>query len=362
MIGVGEVAGALDPASLKRPVFKLSSAGVPLPEELLKSCVGVSVNLNSNQPGSFSLQVNDPELRWIRAADGLLQEGQRIEIALGYDLDARRVFAGTIVAVGADLDDGGGLMIQVQGFDALHAGTRETDYQRFLDEESDTVIVQQLATNVLGLARVSIALDGSRSGPRFRQNISAFQFLEQLAGEYGCTFWVEDDTLFFRPEREGGVPIPLRRRVDLTAFSVRLSTAGQVAEVEARTWDTTQKATVVATARASNAFKYTGSLSSAGAQQAFRGVSGNSKRVMFANIRAASHEDAQRFADAELRRLRRSLITGDAATVGNPAIRVGSMVVIGDMGRFSGEYVVDSVRHQLNEGGYRTSFQIRQAL
>jgi phage protein D len=292
----------------------------------------------------------------------LFQEGQQIEIALGYGFDLRPVFAGSIVAVGADLDDGGGLMIHVQGFDALHAATRESDYEKFLDEESDSVIVQRIASNVLGLGKTSISLPGSRNGARFKENISAFQFLEQLAREYGCMFWVEDETFFFRPERVGGAPIVLRRRVDLVSFSVRLSTAGQVAEVEARGWDTVQKAAVSATARASDSFSFTGKLSAAGTQQAFRGASGNSKRVLFANIHAATHEEAQRFADAELRRLRRNLVTGDAATVGNPDIHVGSTVIIDDMGRFSGEYVVDSVRHQINSGGFRTSFEIRQAL
>jgi phage protein D len=349
-------------SGISRPVFRISSEGVPLPEELLRACVSVSVSLNANQPGSFALQIDDPQLRWIRATDGLLQEGRRIEISLGYGLDLRSVFSGSIVSVGADLDDSGGLTIQVYGFDALHGATRESDYEKFLDEESDDLIVQKIATNVLGLVKTSVALQGSRNAPRFKGNVSAFQFLEDLAREYGCRFWVEDETLFFRPEREGGLPIHLRRRVDLSAFSVRLSTAGQLAEVEARAWDTTQKAAIVATARASNSFRYTSKLSAAGTEQASRGASGKSKRVLFANIQANTHEEAQRFADAELRRLRRNLITGDGATVGNPAIRVGTVLFVDDFGRFSGEYVVESARHEMNQGGYRTSFEVRQAL
>lgn len=356
-----DLASSFETSGISRPVFRLSSAGVPLPQELIASCVGVTVSLNNNRPGSFSLQVNDPQLRFITAADGLLQEGLPIEIALGYGFDVRPVFAGSIVAVGADLDDGGGMAIQVQGFDALHTATRDSDYQKFLDEESDAVIVQRIASSVLGLGLTSISLSGSRNGPRFKENITAFQFLEQLASEYGCMFWVENNTLFFRPERTGGAPILLRRRVDLTAFSVRLSTAGQVAEVEARAWDTAQKTAITATARASDSFNFTGKLSAAGRHQAFRGADGNSRRVLFASIHAATHEEAQRFADAELKRLQRNLVTGDGATVGNPDVRVGSTVIIADMGRFSGEYLVDSVRHQINSSGYRTSFEIRQA-
>ena len=83
---------------------------------------------------------------------------------------------------------------------------------------------------------------------------------------------------------------------------------------------------------------------------------------MFASIHASTHEEAQRFADAELRRLRRNLITGDGATVGNPSLRVGTILFVDDFGRFSGEYVVESARHEINQGGYRTSFQVRQAL
>jgi phage protein D len=173
---------------------------------------------------------------------------------------------------------------------------------------------------------------------------------------------VEDGTLFFRQEREGGIPIPLRRRFDLMAFSVRLTTAGQVAEVEARAWDTTQKKAIVATARADDSSGYVSKLSAAGAEQASRGASGKSRRVLFSGIRASTQEEAQRFADGELRRLRNNLVIADGTTLGNPAIRIGSTLLIGDMGRFSGEYIVQSVRHSLDESGFRTSFQARQPL
>jgi phage protein D len=345
---------------ISRPAFRLSSAGVPLPEELLRSCLRVSVHLAANQPGSFSLEINDPQLVWIRAAGGLLQEGQRVEIALGYGFDLRPVFSGAIAAVGADLDDGGGLIVHVQGFDALHEATRESDYEKFLDEESDALILQKIATNVLGLPKTSIEVQGSRNAPRLKRNVSALQFLEGLAREYGATFWVEDDTFMFRPEREGGLPILLRRGVDLSAFSVRLSTVGQVAEIEARAWDTTQKQPIVATARANSSFSYMSKLSAAGADRTARGASGNSKRVLFADIQATTQEETQRFADAEMQRLQRNLITADGATVGNPGIHVGSTLIVDDFGRFSGDYMVDSVSHEIGQSGYRTSFHARQ--
>jgi phage protein D len=348
--------------AISRPQFRLASSNGPLPLELMRACSGVSIKLAANRPGSFSLAINDPKMRWIRASDGPLQEGQRIDIALGYGQDMRPVFSGSIVSVGADLDDGGGFMIHVQGFDALHEASRESDYERFLDQESDSVIIAKIAAGVLGLPNSSIVLKGGRSRPRFKQNVSALQFLEELAGEYGCMFWVENETLYFRPEREGGLPVELRRGIDLISLSVRLSTAGQVAEVEARSSSTSQKTQIVAVARASVSFPGIGKLSAAGVEQTTRGASGNARKVLHANIDATTQEEAQRYAEAELRRLRMNLVTGDGATIGNPEIRVGTVLSFSeaDLGRFHGHYFVDSVRHDLNESGYRTSFQMRQ--
>jgi len=187
-------------------------------------------------------------------------------------------------------------------------------------------------------------------------------FLSELAKEYGCYFWVENDTFFFRPEREGAQPIHLRRRVNLIAFSVRLSTAGQVEEVEARAWDTSQKTQISTTAKSSVLFPKMSNLSAVGKDRISRAYSGSTKRVIFAQNDGTTMEETQRFAESELRRLWKNLVTGDGSTIGNPAIRVGSILSIDDLGRFSGEYVVESARHELNQSGYRTSFQVRQHL
>ena len=353
---------SLAPQRISRPRFHLTAGDVPLPLELLRACMSVSVTLAANRPAAFSIAVNDPQMIWIGMQDGLLQEGRSIDIAVGYGFELKSIFSGAVIAVGADLSEGGGFVVQVQGFDALHKAARESRYEQFAENESDSAIIRKIAQDVLGLRNVSVQLQGTRSRRRFRKNTTALELLDELATEYGCRFWVESDTLFFRPERVGSDTIALRRRLDLISLSVRLSTAGQVEEVEARTWDSANKKQITATARASELFPATDTLSSAGIDQTRRGASGNSKRVLHAEIDATTQEEAQRYAEAELRRLRRNLLTADAEVIGNPAIRVGTVVALSpaDVGRFHGEYIVDSARHDVDRNGYRTFLQMRR--
>jgi phage protein D len=341
------------------PAFAVEAEGVPLPVDLSAAIASVSVTLNANQPSAVSLEVHDPRLHWIDAVSGLLQEGRRINVSMGYGRALRPMIAADIVALDADLDDSGGLLIHVHGFDALHRASRGSEYEQSLDGESDSIIVQKIARNVLGL-NAAVSLQGGRSRRRLKSNVTTLQYLEQLASEYGCVFWVDDGLLHFQRDPLG-VRIPLRRRVNLAALSVRLSTAGQVGEVEARAWDTTQKQEIVAVARAAGSPAYAATLSIAGLEQTLQ-AGASSKRVLFAGIDATTQEEAQRFADNELQRLRRNLVTAEGSTIGNPEIRVGTSLVIVEFGRFSGEYVVESARHVLDQGGYKTSFQARQYL
>ena len=130
------------------PSFEVKVAGSPLPEQVARRITRVLVTEPQDPPSHFSLQLHDPGLELIGAADGLFAEGARIEIGLGYVGDVRPMFRGRITAVTAQFPDSGPPAVDVEGTDDLHQLTRGTAHDRF--EEADSDIVRKMVADRAG--------------------------------------------------------------------------------------------------------------------------------------------------------------------------------------------------------------------
>lgn len=341
------------------PAFQVFIEGLPLPPAILKSVMQVSINQVTNGPSSFSLQINDPDFKLINAADMLLAEGKRLEIFVGYTGSTKKLIEGEITALGAELDESGGLSIQVEGFDALHRATRGTQFREFRPDQTDGQIVAEIARELKLNAKVGLTV--TRQAHRIQNHVSNFAFINELADSNGFSFWVEKNTLFFQARREGSQVIVSRGK-NLLSFSTRLTTAGHVQAVEVRGWDVSRKEPVSARALINQAPEYNAKLSLTGLLQIKGQSSKSSERVIFTDGSVKSAAEAKARADAEITKQRRNLLTADGSSIGNVDIQPGSTVLLNNMGRFSGSYVVNSARHAISESGYRTTFEMSQYL
>lgn len=339
------------------PTFEVRVEGVPLLAPFLKAITSVSVDQVTNQPCSFTLQVNDPKFALVDAVQGIFAEGKRVEIFMGYARATQAMIAGEITSIGADLDEGGGLTLNVEGFDGLHAGTRGTEYREFRDEQTDSDIVREIASDMQ--LNASADPTGPRHGRQIQNNVSNLEFIEHLAKANGFFFWVEGDTLSFKGSRVGA-RVHVTRGKNLISFSTRLSTSGQTSAVEVRGWDAAQKKAFSARAVTTQSQAYAVMLSATGQAQINGIGSYRSERVIYADGKVRTIAEAQKLADAELAEQGRALLTASGSAIGNPDIRVGSILILENMGRFAGDYVVETVRHDINQSGYRTSFTVRQ--
>lgn len=352
------------PQSILVPDYTVLVEGIPLPHAVRQSIVAVSVTQQANQPASFHLQMNDPQFLLVDAAQGLLVEGRRVEIAMGYKGNTLPMMEGEITALGIELEESGGLTLNVEGFDGLHAGTRGTGYRQFREDQSDSAIVREIAGEMLPTAVVDET--GPRNGERIQHNVTNLEYLQELAGFHNFQLWVEGRTLFFVRHRPGP-PAVFSRGMNLISFSTRLSTAGHVGEVEIRGWDVARKEPLVGRAKAAQSFDYMKALSPTGLTQIISkalGLGTNAgKQVIHAQGQVNSLGEAQAMADAVMAEQRRNLLSANGSVIGDPKVRVGSIVTLGNMGRFSLQpYVIEQVTHQINQSGYRTSFEMRQFL
>ena len=343
------------------PDYAIAVEGVPLPRAVRQGIVSVSVTQQENLPASFHMQVNDPQFLLIDAAQGLFTEGRRVEIAMGYVGDTLPMIEAEITAIGIDLDESGGLTLHVEGFDGLYAGTRGTGYRQFREDQSDSAIVREIASDMLP----SVVVDetGPRSAGRIQHNMSDLEYLQELTKFHGFQLWVEGRTLYFMRSRPASSGV-FARGANLIAFSTRLSTAGQVGEIEVRGWDATRKEAVKASASPQKTGDWLKALSTTGLARVIgSGAPGGArKRVIHAQGKVNSIAEAQDAADAAMLEQSRSLLSASGSVVGNPSLRVGSTIALSNMGRFSLDpYRIEQLTHRIDQSGYRTSFEMRVA-
>lgn len=337
-------------------LMRISSNGVPL-EEAERDCIAaVTVVSASKQQASFSLELNDPLFGMIAPGTGRFCEGNLLEIALGNeDAELTTVICGTINAINLDLDEEDGLRIVVEGHDALSAAAAGNVVTRYQEQWSDFQILQNI-TETLAL---TLAVDATthqemvavRPRPRFQSGQNNLAFMVELAEEYGCDFWVSDRTLHFCREAPGKDKLVLSGGNNLFRIAIRLSTSGQVSAVETLAWDTQSAEIRHARDDGKDLRAYRGSMSPAARDRLDR-------EALVRRFSARDQEEAERRSKVEMRRMAQQFVSIEGTTTGTPAMGVGSVALLEKMGRFDGEYLVQTVRHQVDKDGFRTHFTL----
>ena len=343
------------------PTFEMAVNRVPLPPPIAKTVLEVSVTERLDPPNQFSFRLNDPELKLIDARAGPFTEGSRVEISIGFVGHTRKLLTGEISVLTADFPSGGPATLQVDGFDLLHRLTRGTFYRTFEGPTPDSglpdsEIVAQVAAEMQLVP--SVDPTAPRKEPRVQHHTTNLGFLEELAEADGFYLWVDGDTLYFKRQRPAPNTIRLEWGKTLQSFSPRLSTAGQVNAIEVRGWDPVQKQTF--SARAERSAARTAGLAATGQQQLAQGAGGRSELVI-ADAPVSSAQEAQAYAEAVLALQEQTFVTGNGTSVGQPDMRVGTLLELSGIGRFSGTYVVEQATHSVGAGGYQTTFQVRSS-
>jgi uncharacterized protein len=217
-------------------------------------------------------------------------------------------------------------------------------------------LITSADAGVLALAGLGLC----EERPRFQYKQSDYDFLRQLATEYGLDMWVDGRVLNLR------VPVPrlpssgleLRWGASLLEFTPRVTNVGQILSVSLRLW--------VESLRTQFAIEvsWDGERLRVGVRPATFGTETPASPATLAlpDIPLDSPLDAIKWALAELRRRVNSRVTGRGSAVGDPRFRAGQVIALSGLGsRFSAtNYRLTSVVHTIDGGGYRTSFDVRQ--
>jgi phage protein D len=221
--------------------------------------------------------------------------------------------------------------------------------------ENQLVKMPDAATAAVTGAAAALASYQKRP-TRLQYRKSDLDFLRAMAAEYGIDLWLDGRVLYFKIQAPGLPPpqVELRRGASLVEFTARLSTVGQVAGVRAQVYVESLRTQVGVEAG------WDGSRLSVRVVPVY-GQAGSGVYFDLPGVPVDQPVEAIRLAVAELRRRLNSRVTGRGTAVGDPRLRVGSVVALTGMGSFSGEnYRLTSVTHVLDGSGYRTGFEVRQ--
>jgi phage protein D/phage baseplate assembly protein gpV len=338
-----------DDALLDLCTIKLNGADAP--EELLGAIEEVVVEDDVNLPNVMTLRIVDQSLEWIDHAS--LAIGTEMEVLMGRGEARDRIGIGEIVALELDQRPGTARVV-VQAFDRahrLHRGRHVRTFQKVTDAD----VVSRIAQD----AGLQVDSDASSNQHEYviQDNLSDYSFLSERALLAGVELSVDDKTVRFkRPNGATAQPVELSWDEGLREFSVRLTAADQVSEVEVRGWDPTQKRAISSTASDSQAAP------SIGVQPGdIRSSAFGSATALVTERPVKDAAQAQAIAQAALDHAVGAIVRADGVTTGDPRVRAGTRVSIQGMGtRLSGTYDVTSTTHVCSPStGYETRFSIR---
>ncbi|CAN5548845.1 VgrG-related protein [soil metagenome] len=342
---------------------ELTVDGAPLAADVVPALIRVIVDSHLHLPDMFVLQFRDTEREVVRRAN--ISFGSRIEVSATADGDGTlsRLISGEVTAL-EQQTDGTGTSTIVRGYDQSHRLSRGRHTRTFADT-TDADIVRRIGGEA-GLSIGEVSGDGPTYTHVSQLNLTDWEFLRSRAHETGHEVSVHDGALNWRRPADSGTapsgsddllspaaPHELLLGRDLHRFSPRVSAAEQVSEVQVRSWDPTQKQTIVGSAQASCSSAGVG----IGPAQLAKTFSASPFVVVDRPVTSQGEADALAAAVAD--HIAGVHAEAEATAHGDPLLRPGQAVRIGGVGwPHDGNYVVTTARHTYDDGGYRTEFTV----
>jgi uncharacterized protein len=349
------------------PDFELELQGQPIPADLRASVT--KVHFEESLEAADRVEVEFAN-QWLRLLDNpLFDLGTSMQLSVGYrPTGITPVFKGNVSGVDPVFPASGMPTITISAHDymfRLTEGSKERSFPWFLPDSVIAVIVAGesfLITEPDRAAAVVGALNVFNHRPRSQYKQSDYDFLRQMAAEYGFDMWVDGDFMNFRfllselPPPE----IELTWGKSLVEFSPHHTSIGELAAVTLKVWIQEIKTELAVQARWDGdtlSFRVIPAMYAEMHETLGAGIG-------IPDIPLDNPVDAVKWVLSDLRRRVNNRTTGKGTALGDPRLRVGQVITLSGLGQtFSGSnYRLTSVSHTLDSSGYRTGFEVRKEL
>jgi phage protein D len=349
---------AQEEQSASVPGLTVRVNGSDVPIEAKADITRVSVEESLDSASTFAIELGNwdmdrQQVTWSDAA--LFQPGGVVEIQMGYVGALETVIVGEITGLELSFLEQARALLTVRGYDRLHRLRRGRRTRSYL-QTKDSDVARQLASD---LGMTPDVEDSGEVHPYLLQmNQTDIDFLLARARAIGYEVLVEDKTLRFRKiKNDRTQTITLSFTHGLMTFYAYLSTADQVSQVTVRGWDPRTKQALVGQARATDLpATMRGTQVGPAAVQSLFGP----RTLTVVEQPIATQNEADLLARGLLNDLALNYIIGEGTAVGDPAIRVGTVIALDGLGkRFNGLYYVTQVAH-IWDGQFITHLRVRR--
>jgi phage protein D len=338
-----------------RPDFSIKIEGLTLAADVRNAVRSLSYDNNIDTADMFNLQLDNAGLRFCDSA--LFDVGKDVEIYMGYEGELEPMMLGEITAINPSFPQSGAPTVTLSGYDKSHRMRTNSPTPRSFKYVNASVIAAQIAIeNKL----VPIVDPAGRIKEWTPQPGSDWALLQELADRNYFQVFVWWDKLYFRFPRPQLEMAVLEWGKNLASFSPRLSLSGQHGIQVVRSYNYQLAQTIVsvlpALAVASDSEDLIERLGSAAMDQLVE-----LGRYVLRGEEVSDHLEGAALAKSILQQILEGLYEGSGSCIGLPQLRAGDMIEIRGLGkRFSGKYRLRRVTHTIDDGGYRTTFEVAQ--
>ncbi len=340
------------------PVAKVFVEG----DDLLKMSIELtSVTVDNTLKGAdqFSFVVNnafDIQKRDFRWLDEVFAFGKRVRIEMGYVDRTELMVLGLITEIKTGFPSGSLPQITVSGFDLSYCMGRGKNSKPWPDMKDSEVITAITAKHKL----TPEVTDTRVKHPRIEQSQeSDLEFITKLADRNGFELYVFDKTLYCSPPfNDKDASFVFEWGHGLTSFTPEINISEQVTQVEVMGWDINTKKEIVGKAKAGQEPGRTGNRKSGG--EIIKSICRDEPPVHRVRQPVYSKEEANRRAEAILKKRAEGFVKGSGEVIGNPLIFVDNIVELKGLGKkFSKKYYLENSSHTVGSSGYKTTFNVK---
>jgi len=335
--------------------FLVKINGSDVPSAFTEDVLRIVVESTLHVPSMFTIELRDPDLKWVD--DALLDLGKAVEISAetGSELgdQTAALFKGEITALEPHFSGEGETRMIVRGYDKSHRLHRGKETRTWLGKK-DSEIASALADE----AGLSVQVDATSVTYDYviQHNESNMEFLLARAERIGYQVHVDDGKLYFiKGEATLGEGPELKLGDTLLSFQPCWSGTHQADKMIVRSWDPVKKEQIESTATPQSSLSQ-GGMTKTGGDAAK--VFGAATEIITA-IPVYSADEAKAVADGLSKDISREYVEAEGLCTGDPRIKAGYTVNITNVGdRFKGKYFCTSATHTYAEGSYETRFSI----
>ncbi len=314
----------------------------------------IIVDNTTRMPSMCTINLYDRSFKFIEGTS--FQLGKAVKIFVR-DAPSRTLFNGEITIIEPVFEDNGRCNLMIHAYDKSHRMHRGKKTRTFTDLDDAAIIKKMLGEN--GLTAGSV--DNPQIVHEFvlQNNQTNMEWIAIRAEQLGYQFYVEDDKFYFKKaDYLGGKRPVLSWGHNLRSFRPRHEATHQPTSVKVYSWDPTKKQKIVGVAKTPSVSVEIGAVNGIGGKAGQKAFA-DRPEVTLVNTPVTSQKAAESIASGYFSDVDGTFLQAEGVAFGDAEIKVGHAVELKEVGPYSGNYFVSSVRHVYRrDGAWETSFGI----